>query len=188
MKRQRAITLVEVLVVIAILLVLAAIISPHLATAKRSAQIQTSLSRLRQVYLAIKLYQADHDGSVTYGRRAEMGLPSRRDVDLWIEGKSIPAYPRAMFLSACGQHPSDTTIGFTYWFGGSEQSDLNWAKNVTLYEERMILVSDLQCTDPENDIYNPYDRTRALGVLLSGQLINRVRTGDSKRVEFFVNP
>lgn len=181
--RLRGITLVEILVVIAILLVLAAIISPHLGTARRSAQIQSSLGRLRQNYLAIKLYQSEQDANVTYGHYEDMGLPGFMDINHWSYGVGQPSYPRAMFLSACGPHHSNGALGFTYWFPGSR-----WPEQVALYQEDMILVSDLNCTDPGNDIYNPYDRTRALGVLLSGQLINRVRTGDSKRVEFFVNP
>jgi len=187
-KRSSAFTLTEIIVVIAILIILAAIASPYMAKAKRSAQIQSSLSRLKQVYLAVKLYQMDSDGHVMYGRREEMGLPSRHDINHWMFARSTSKYPTSMFLSACGGHPSDTTIGFTYWFGGSDSANELWAKYVTLYQEGMILVSDLNCTDPDNDIYNPYDETRALGVLLSGQLINRVRTGDSKKVEFYVNP
>ena len=52
-------TLIEVLVVTAILALLAALLFPVFARAKRSSLIATDMAQMRQTYLAIKLYQED---------------------------------------------------------------------------------------------------------------------------------
>lgn len=63
MKRKLAFTLVEIIVVIAIIAVLAAILVPVAVRARASGQETECLMRMRQVYIALKLYSEDH-GSV----------------------------------------------------------------------------------------------------------------------------
>ena len=59
---RRAFTLVELLTVIAIIAVLAAILFPVFARAKASAKQTTCLSNLRQIGSATALYMSDSDG------------------------------------------------------------------------------------------------------------------------------
>jgi len=58
---RKAFTLIELLVVIAIIAILAAILFPVFAQAKTAAKKTTSISNLKQVELAEKMYQADYD-------------------------------------------------------------------------------------------------------------------------------
>jgi len=60
--RTRALTLVETLVVIALLLGLAALALPVLQTSKARAQKSACSQNLRQLYLATELYRADWGG------------------------------------------------------------------------------------------------------------------------------
>ncbi len=78
---KRAFTLVELVVVIAILGILAALLTPALATAFRIAERTTCASNLRQIGLATQLYLKDNDGwffplvtDTLRGRRWYFGL------------------------------------------------------------------------------------------------------------------
>ncbi len=65
---QRAFTLIELLVVIAIIAILAAILFPVFAQAKRAAKITTSISNMKQIGTATMMYVTDFD-DVYYLRR-----------------------------------------------------------------------------------------------------------------------
>jgi prepilin-type N-terminal cleavage/methylation domain-containing protein/prepilin-type processing-associated H-X9-DG protein len=59
--RMGGFTLVELLVVIAVLAILAGILLPAFAQARASARKSTALSNLKQIGAALHLYTADHD-------------------------------------------------------------------------------------------------------------------------------
>jgi prepilin-type N-terminal cleavage/methylation domain-containing protein len=61
---RRGFTLIELLVVIAIIAILAAILFPVFAQAKQSAKNTACLSNARQIAVAVKLYQGDHDDTM----------------------------------------------------------------------------------------------------------------------------
>ena len=60
--RRRAFTLVEILVVIAIISLLAAIIFPTFALVRANARKTSCLSNLKQIGAAMEMYKADYDG------------------------------------------------------------------------------------------------------------------------------
>lgn len=60
-KRSSAFTLIELLVVIAIIAILAAILFPVFAQAKKSAKITLTLSNIKQLGLGARMYAADYD-------------------------------------------------------------------------------------------------------------------------------
>lgn len=62
--RKGAFTLIELLVVIAIIAILAAILFPVFAQAKRSAKKVGDLSNLKQIGLALMIYAGDHDDHI----------------------------------------------------------------------------------------------------------------------------
>lgn len=64
MLAKKAFTLIELLVVIAIIAILAAILFPVFAQAKLAAKKTVSLSNLKQIGLATKMYENDYDDTV----------------------------------------------------------------------------------------------------------------------------
>ena len=68
--RRRAFTLVELLVVAAIIALLAALLLPAMASAQRAGKAAVCLSNLRQIGIAIQSYSNDFTGSIPYGPQA----------------------------------------------------------------------------------------------------------------------
>ena len=61
--QNKAFTLVELLVVIAVIAILAALIFPVFASARKKAQQATCVSNLKQIHDAYALYKTDYDGN-----------------------------------------------------------------------------------------------------------------------------
>lgn len=79
---RQGVTLLEVLVVIAILSLMMAMLLPSLGRVRESARRVQDLSNLRQLAHACILYAADNDGALPIGRAA--GAPANADDYIWI--------------------------------------------------------------------------------------------------------
>lgn len=137
---RRAFTLVECMVVIAIILVVAGITFPVIARAKQGASKSRCVSNLRQIAVAVNIYAADCDGSpMAGGDRITMGLPGhpnalRLDRSLW----------------TCNEPPSmGLKAAYTVFFGNEGPGGAAaWKKHVDKMGTRAILVLDNNHGDP----------------------------------------
>ena len=106
-----AFTLIEVLIVLAIIGILAAILLPVFNTARNSAQATTCRSNLRQIGLALELYV--NDNNRFYPSRMLIGSPGNcgwaNSVARYVKANKIffcPVVSHASYQSAC-QIPED---------------------------------------------------------------------------------
>ncbi len=67
---RHAFSLIELLVVVAVIAILAALLLPALASAKARSRRAACLSNLRQMGIAIQTYAADYGGNIPYGPKA----------------------------------------------------------------------------------------------------------------------
>jgi prepilin-type processing-associated H-X9-DG protein/prepilin-type N-terminal cleavage/methylation domain-containing protein len=74
MKTKNAFTLVEILIVIGIIAILAAILFPVLANSKKKALSAKCQSNLRQIGIMISMYKQDYDGAFPNGDAIERHL------------------------------------------------------------------------------------------------------------------
>ena len=85
-RNHRAFTLIELLVVIAIIAILAAMLLPALSAAKRKAQVTRCTSNLRQVQLAMQLYQDDFEGRFFWGSTNDLARINLEGMDWFVWG------------------------------------------------------------------------------------------------------
>jgi prepilin-type N-terminal cleavage/methylation domain-containing protein/prepilin-type processing-associated H-X9-DG protein len=88
MPRRRAFTLVELLVVIAIIAVVIAILLPALSRAREAVRTTLCLSNLRELGMALRLYQDDHKGCLV---PFELKFEDKFFAHILVEGKYLKA-------------------------------------------------------------------------------------------------
>lgn len=175
-RSQRAFTLVEILVCVAIIAVLAALMFPVFSRAKNSAKETSAASNLKQIYTALKLYQVDYPESVPYGTTPQMGFPHFVDY-IEPDGKGFPGAPRDLFYSPCGYHPSFTVPGHPAPGGAiMAQFSVSLEESITLkaileHKDDAIILLDGNCMSHDIDAFASDDSVKKyLLVSLGGQL------------------
>lgn len=114
-KLRLAFTLVEIIVVIAILAIIAALIFPVLARARESAKQTAVSSQLKQVGLAVSMYMSDYD---------DQAPPTLQALT---SNKYLPA---AMIICPKSGHEFYYTQSYAQlWHLGAKSSDFNPSSN-----------------------------------------------------------
>jgi prepilin-type N-terminal cleavage/methylation domain-containing protein len=165
-------TLIEFMTAVAIILVVMAISIPVFTSARRSAQVTSSVQMLRQLHLSAKLYQSDYQGDGVYGDLPEMGLPSAYHLELLSPTQSI------YLDSPCGQNLDwiFEPLAFDYIYRPGEGGQ-RFAETSRLFRENLLLFYDVNCDDPAISLRNPDVQHFGIGILLSGQAVRKRAVG-----------
>jgi prepilin-type N-terminal cleavage/methylation domain-containing protein len=113
---RRAFTLIELLVVIAIIAILAAILFPVFAQAKRAAKDTSALSNMKQINLGAQMYAADNDDNV---------IPWEHNADPWTGWPILmDPYTKNVDIMFDPARQRQVTINPKPW---DRQPGVNWA-------------------------------------------------------------
>lgn len=176
---SRAFTLMEVLVVIAILTVLAALIYPVGARAKRQAQRTGAMANLKQHYYALAMYRTDYGGDGVYGKASEMGLPVPKSVygdpSFFLDGLG-----ERSFLSTCPTHPDvpgdSRPHGRNFDYYPSNDPSNSWARLTFEHVDATVLLGDFNCNDRSTKLGSMKAQKFGIGVNLAGSAFVRWST------------
>lgn len=168
------ITLVEVLIVIAILMVLAGVVAVAFTGVKTAARGARAVSQMRQLWVALKTYQSEYGNDGYYGDPRQMGLPLP-----WEVFDTVP------FLNAsssqlrigCGSHPLDPGLGdysIMYFLSVVYRPYTLYAQT---WKENLPIFIDMNCTPPNVDPNNQYVSRYGLAVLLAGNAVRKWNIG-----------
>ena len=114
--RRRAFTLIEILIVLTVIGILAALLFPAFSRVKDSARTTSCANNLHQLGLVMEMYSADNNGFYPSPIDPRPQPPEVRcswvnRIESYLKSPEVlkcPAYPQGDFVSGC---PSDEIIG-----------------------------------------------------------------------------
>jgi len=133
-RRNRGLTLVEVLVVIAIIAILAAIIIPVAFKARGKARQTQCLSNLKQIGAALIMYADDHDGYYPRGQYWPW-----TSVHLWTD--AIEPYLKNTDVLRCPDQGSDRYgygYNIAYWGAGDVKDGMHGVQDTYPVHESWV--------------------------------------------------
>ena len=158
-------TLTEIMVVLAIVCVLAALLFPVTLRAKEGGNQTACVSNLKQIGTAIELYREECDGA-QYSTAAGMGLP--------------PFILPATTVLHCHANPHQDSWPYIQLWQGYVASDPQntWRNLVDQYQDGTPLVLDINHNDPSIPMFSPYFDRVGLVLFLGGDVKKLKRRGD----------
>lgn len=170
-RKVLGLTLAELLVVVAVVMVLAAVLSPMIKESKRSAQASASVQHLRQMHLAIDLYMGpDAPDVAPYDRPSEEHFY----YGLFAKSPQLLKSPCGDPMLWTGQKYVQSITG--YGIKGVGPADPSYWAYFELHRENSILITDQSCND--FGVWDfPSTTKLGLGVRRSGQLLRVKKTG-----------
>jgi prepilin-type N-terminal cleavage/methylation domain-containing protein len=173
MKGAKGFSLVELLCVIAILCLLAALTYPAFNQVRERAKVTSCGSNLRQIAMAMSQYASEYGGDGVYGDTYSMGLPPFPFTGLQqIRVFKCQAVPSEVI-------PSPKTFPYMGQFTEPDQdhSQPKWADYAIAFKDEAITWYDFNHNSIDVPIEAELATKLGLGVTLGGSLVTRRRTG-----------
>lgn len=173
-RRDRGITLTEILLVIAIVGLLCALLFPVYQKAKKAATITKSISNMRQLHQAIYLYMGDDLSPV-----ANHGLP----ID-FIALKQVLELPKDIFHTGGSNYYAQSGTDVYAYMAQAIMpiSERNFSEHVQKTNGNPILIVDgTQNTNVNFDI-DRFELRLGIGIYFDGHVERRHHTGSSNRL------
>ncbi|MCW5945661.1 MAG: hypothetical protein KIT74_01365 [Fimbriimonadales bacterium] len=181
------------MIVLVIIAVVAAILMPIISSAKRSAKVSTSIQKMRQLYAALEVYRLEHDGSDGTYDFYKLGLAPGRHFQDTLLGLRPSAWESPFPFDKTIFDSGPTTIPgwITYGPGFYDPMYLHGHTNIdyhtylATYRQNAVVFIDPYCNPPGTHMRAPFVSKRALAILLSGEVVNRSRTGNAFLLHFY---
>lgn len=165
MRRLRGFTLVEALCVIAILMALATLLLPAFSASKLSAKATSTIGNLKQLHLAVKLYQIEYDGDGVYGAPARMGLIDMQK--FYRGGYRLYSNQDTLWNRPCGEHEGIPYRPALAYYPMNDP-DGPWEPYVNEVRDSAVLFVDANCNDASVRIDSPFFAKRVVAIRLGG--------------------
>lgn len=206
--RVRGLTLVEALVVLAIIAMLTALLYPVFGNLKRQMKVFTSMRQLRDIHVGVELYRHEYGGAdvfTSYKSFYTLAIP--------LPEMTLPFNPHLpgidhrsnTWVSPCGHRnplladPNLTTFaGFHGWIqytalmydprfldGPGRDLRSDYLDYIPRYRSNTVLAVDTNCNPRGTRMGAPLTRKRGIALLLSGQVVNKYATGDATRLGWY---
>lgn len=174
--KRKAFTLVEVLVVLAILAIIAALLFPVYSSSKNAAGKVVSYSKLKQSHLGLLLYREDYGGdNGHYGKPSLMNLP----YDHWVFTDQGDYGVDWDLRRPGGCPPWQAERRVTGFVFSNMTDESDWPRDSILYQENTVVFGDVSCNPRKDYLATSPRRTKtSVAVFLSGQIITRTGRGD----------
>ncbi len=196
-KRVSGFSLIEVLIVMAIMALLSAILFPVLGQAKESTQKTVCASNLHQDWLAIGMYRSDYDGDSLYGGSYDMGLPPRLSYLAYRDPlEAAKLTPQALLRIEglkCSHWPSKlSNSGFSYNLMYQDPPQMNnqnrWDKYVEEFKEDAILIVDVNHNPRDIPVFSKMISKVGFGLTVGGRTVKQRKPGDPDILRWWTSP
>lgn len=183
-KTIAGVTLAEVVFVMALLAVLAAIMAPAFTRAKAASSSARCIANLRYIYAGLSIYRNEYEGTDDPAPSLQMGLPQRAYEAVEGEAAGREASLRDNWVCH-GQAPfSRMPVNYTQMWPApsytpeyNEGDDARWIEHVRKMGQAAILMEDWN-----HQLHTPINRftvQKSIGLHLGGFVKFKIRRGDS---------
>lgn len=177
-RRQAGFTLTELMIVVVILAILAAMLYPVFVVTKQKAKETSAAASLKNLFMATTLYRQDQESNLEYGSPADMGLPLGPG---YIEVYQKVLGRNSRTQSPCGRHPrlneGPTTLATIYYY----PLNASFKVNARRLEDQTPLWGDPNCNYPSI----PIREAKSDKVLIAVTLGGTVKRSESSLKPFY---